>query len=102
MDDLFCIMPVVHLYMPGARGKNHGNNYEIIDPEQACVMCAMWQVLIAHLLLKDLGARARKIVLEYKSQFESKAAYLSYVDSLNAFGDRIVYREDGTVEVNLH
>ncbi len=101
MGDLSCIMPVLHPYMPGARGKSHGNNYEVFEPEQACVMCAVWQVAMAHLLLSDGAARAKKIVAEFKPLFPSKEAYLSYVDSLNSSGDRIVYREDGTAEADL-
>ncbi len=101
MGDLSAIMPVVHPYMPGARGKSHGNDYEVFDPETACVKCAVWQVAMAHLLLSDGAARAKKIVSGYKPLFPSKEAYLSYVDSLSSSGDRIVYREDGQAEVTL-
>ena len=52
------------------------------------------------LLMKDGAERARKIVAEYKPLFESKEAYLAYMDSLNADGDRIVYKQDGA-EVRL-
>ena len=95
MGDLSCIMPVVHPYMPGAKGKGHGNDYYIEDPEKACVTCAKWQLAMASLLLGNGAERAKKIVAEYKPQFESKGAYLAYMDSLNASGDRIVYGEDG-------
>jgi len=101
MGDLSCIMPVLHPYMPGARGKSHGNDYEVFDPETACVKCAVWQVAMAYLLLSDGAARAKKIISEYNPLFPSKEAYLSYVDSLNSSGDRIVYREDGPAEVIL-
>ncbi|MBR2459697.1 MAG: amidohydrolase, partial [Clostridia bacterium] len=32
MGDLSCIMPVIHPHCGGARGKGHGNNYEVYDP----------------------------------------------------------------------
>lgn len=101
MGDLSCLMPVVHPYAPGAVGKGHGNDYYIEDPELACVSCAKWQLVMLSLLLGNEAERARKIVAEFKPQFESKEAYLAYLDSLNAEGDRIVYGEDGTASVRL-
>ncbi len=101
MGDLSCIMPVVHPYMPGAVGKGHGNDYYIEDPELACVTCAKWQLAMLSLLMGNGAERAKKIVAEYKPQFESKEAYLAYMDSLNAAGDRIVYGEEGKAEVKL-
>ena len=101
MGDLCCVMPVVHPYAPGAQGKGHGNDYYITEPERACVNCAKWQVAMLLLLLGNGAERAKKIVAEYKAPFESKEAYLAYVDSLNSTGDRITYREDGMAEVRL-
>jgi len=101
MGDLSCLMPVVHPYAPGAVGKGHGNDYYIEDPELACVSCAKWQLVMLSLLLGNEAERAKKIVAEYKPQFENKEAYLAYLDSLNAEGDRIVYGEDGTASVRL-
>ncbi len=96
MGDLCCIMPVVHPYAAGARGKGHGNDYEIYDPEAACVKCAKWQLAMLSLLLCDGAARAKKIVAEYKPLFASKEEYFAFIDALSASGDRIVYNEDGT------
>ena len=101
MGDLSCIMPVVHPYAPGARGKSHGSDYVIEDPELACVTCAKWQLVMLSLLLGNGAERAKKIVAEYKPLFASKEEYLAYLDSLNAEGDRIVYEEDGRAEVKL-
>ena len=99
LGDLSCIMPVVHPYMGGAKGKAHGNDYEICDPESACVDSAKWQVAMLTLLLEKDGARAKKIMAEYQPMFSSKEAFLSFQDSLNTSGDRLVYRQDGIVEV---
>jgi hypothetical protein len=96
MGDLAAVMPVVHPYCGGARGKGHGNDYEIVDPVAACVDCAKWQVAMLTLLLKDGGALASKIAAEYNAPFKSKEEYLAYIDELNCQGDRIEYRDDGT------
>lgn len=53
------------------------------------------------LLLGDGAQRAKKIIADYKPVFESKEAYLSYVDSLCVSGDRIVYGEDGSAQVRV-
>ncbi len=101
MGDLSCIMPVVHPYAPGAIGRSHGNDYYIEDPELACVTCAKWQLAMLSLLMGNGAERAQKIVDEYKPLFESKEAYMNYLDSLNACGDRITYSEDGIAQVKL-
>lgn len=101
MGDLSAIMPVVHPHVAGAAGKGHGNDYHIVNPETAYIGSAKWQLAMLQLLLGNGAARAKKIVAEYKPQFESKEAYLSYLDSLNCGGDRIVYHKDGKAEVRL-
>ena len=101
MGDLSSIMPVVHPYAGGASGKGHGNNYEIIDPEAACVTNAKWQVTMLTLLLQNGAERAKKIVSEYEAPFASKEEFLSYLDSLNSDGDRIIYNDDNSVSINL-
>lgn len=101
MGDLSCIMPVVHPYAPGAVGKGHGNDYYIEDPELACVACAKWQLVMLSMLLCNGAERAQKIVHEYKPLFESKEAYLAYVDEMNASGDRIIYGENGIAQVKM-
>ena len=101
MGDLSAVMPVVQPYAGGAQGKGHGNNYYIEDPERACVNSAKWQMAMLLLLLGNGAERAKKILADFKPDFPSKEAYLSYLDSLNCSGDRIVYHEDGTAEVKL-
>ena len=94
MGDLSCIMPVVHPYCPGARGKGHGNDYEIHDPETACLTNAKWQLLILKTLLENGAARARSIIADFKPRFSSKEEFLAYKDSLEDRGDRIAYTEN--------
>ena len=103
MGDLCCVMPVVQPYAGGATGRSHGNNYEIVDPVAACVGSAKLQLGMLLLLLENDAERAKKVIAEYKPLFESKEAYLNYMDELNKCGDRIVYNEDETVaQVNLY
>ena len=101
MGDLSCIMPVIHPYAGGAVGTGHGADYYIADPEAACLGSAKWQLAMLYLLLKDNGARANRIIADYKPAFPSKEAYLSYIDSINRSGDRITYDEDGLAQVKL-
>ena len=101
MGDLSCIMSVVHPYMRGAQGTSHGSDYIIADPEAACVNSAKWQLCMLKLLLENGAHRAYEIKKGFKPIFSSKEEYLAYVDALNASGDRIVYKEDGTCEIKI-
>ncbi|MBE6911076.1 MAG: amidohydrolase [Ruminococcaceae bacterium] len=101
MGDLSSIMPVIHPYAGGAVGKSHGNDYQIADPERACVKNAKWQVAMLKLLLENGGERAKKIIAEYEPPFASKEEYLAFLDSLNNSGDRITYNEDGTANIKI-
>ncbi|MBE5782087.1 MAG: amidohydrolase [Clostridiales bacterium] len=101
MGDLSCIMPVVHPHMGGAKGRSHGNDYEIADPEMACVSSAKWQLTMLQMLLENGAERAKKIIADYEAPFASKEAYLEYVTGLNDCGDRIEYTENGNAKVRL-
>ena len=101
MGDLCCIMPVIHPHVAGSAGIGHGNNYQIVDPEMACVNSAKWQLAMAKLLLENGATRAKQIVAEFQPQFASAKEYLAYMDSLNDQGDRITYRDNGTADVRF-
>ncbi len=101
MGDLSCIMPVVHPHVAGSAGIGHGNNYQIVDPDMACVGSAKWQLALAKLLLENGAARAKQIIADFKPQFASAKEYLDYMDSLNCAGDRVEYHEDGTASAKL-
>ena len=96
MGDLSSIMPVVHPYAAGGDGRSHGSDYQVADPELACVMSAKWQVLMVKKLLENGAERAKSIIRDFKPLFPSAKAFLDYQDSINTSGDRIVYHEDGT------
>ena len=99
MGDLSAVMPVVHPYAKGAKGKGHGADYRIDNPMTACVGSAKMQLAMLNILLRDDAVRAKKVIAEYKPEFASKKEYFEFLDSLACSGDRIEYREDGTVNV---
>ena len=100
MGDLSVVMPVIHLYAPGAVGISHGSNYYIQNPDLACVGSAKWQLTMLSMLLSEDAARAKQIVSDFKPQFSTKEEYLSYIDELCAKGNRITY-EEGKATVTL-
>ena len=100
MGDLSMIMPAIHPYAPGASGKSHGSDYVIFNPDLACVGSAKWQLAMLYMLLSDDAKLAKQAIADFKPTFASKEDYLSYIDSLNSNGDRIVYNGD-TATVTL-
>ena len=99
MGDLSSFMPVVHPYCGGADGKSHGNDYQLVNPEEACVECAEWQVAMLSLILGNGAERAKKIIAEFEPLFKSAREFLDYQDSINTSGDRIIYHEDGSATI---
>lgn len=102
MGDLSCIMPVVHPYAGGATGRSHGNNYQIIDHEAACVGSAKLQMEMLYILLSNCAQRAKQIIEEFVPRFGSKEEYFAYIDSLNCSGNRIEYLENDLAKVDIH
>ncbi len=100
MGDLSLIMPAIHPYSGGVSGISHGADYQIADPEKACVKSAKWQLMALNLLLKDGAKRAKQIIKDFKPSFSSKDEYLDYVDKKNKSVDRIIYNED-KIEISL-
>lgn len=95
MGDLSAIMPVIHPYCRGSAGTSHGKDYYIVDPVAACVDNAMWQIIMATLLLENGAERAKKIIAEYEPPFASASDFLAYQDSILSSGDRIEYTDEG-------
>ena len=101
MGDMSAVLPTIHPPGPGARGRGHGNDYEICDPEGACVKSAKWQLGMLCTILGDGAARGKKIIDDFKPLFSTKEEFLAYQDSISCSGDRIVYKEDGNADVRL-
>jgi len=102
MGDLSTVMPVVHPYAGGAGGTSHGSDYQIKNPEDACVNSAKWQLAMLEMLLENGAERAKKIISEYTPLFASREEYMDFMDKLNGEGDRIEYLEDGNCTVRLN
>lgn len=99
MGDLSVVMPAMHPHVAGATGHAHGNDYYIIDPVSACVTSAKWQLSVLLELLENNGEKAKKVIENFTPQFESKQAYIDYLESIFTEGDRITYNDDGTAVV---
>ncbi|MCI8511860.1 MAG: amidohydrolase [Lachnospiraceae bacterium] len=97
MGDVSCIMPVVHPYGAGASGILHGTDFQVTDPERACVAPAKCLFIMADRLLSDDAALAKKVLAESKPLFSSKEEYLKAIDQLDMTKEAVVYNEDGTV-----
>lgn len=94
MGDLSSFMPVIHPYAAGAKGTSHGADYYIVNPDEACVKCAAWQITMMRLLLSDGAVRAKEIVDNYEAPFADVKEFLAYQDSIIISGDRIAYGDD--------
>ncbi len=94
MGDMSQIFPSIHPHVRGAKGKGHGNDYQIVDPVGACVNSAKVQLAMLYILLKDGAKRAKEVIKNFKPKF-TKKGYLEFLDSLNLSGDRIIYKEEG-------
>lgn len=97
LGDLSCIMPSIHPYAPGAVGTSHGADYYIKNVDTACVGSANVQLTMLQKLLSKGGERAKGIIASFTPAFESKKAYLDYIDTLASSGDRIEYQDDKAV-----
>ncbi len=101
MGDISAVIPSVQPYIPGAIGNAHGKNYEVADPETACVTCAKWQLVMLAMLLENGAERAKKVIDEFVPAFATKEEFFAYQDSFMSSGDRIHYLESGKVEVDI-
>ena len=102
MGDLCCVMPVVHPYAGGRKGTSHGADCYIVNPVEACVDSAKWQLGMLLILLSDNAKRAYEIIENFTPMFPSAKAYCEYMDSLASSGERIEYCDDGTAKVKLN
>lgn len=94
MGDLSCVMRTIHPHIGGASGRGHGDNYQITNPELACVTGAILQVLFAVELLKNGAKRAKEILAGPPLRYESKEAYFSDMDRFIRDEDLVTYEGD--------
>ena len=93
--DLTMVMPGVQFYANGHTGLGHGIDFQVADPERACVNPAKAELFIADALLSEGAAKAKEIVENYKPAFASIREYLDFIDGLAMDRDVIEYTEKG-------
>lgn len=97
MGDVGAVMPALHPFIGGAKGRAHGNDYFIIDPEVACVQSAAIQLIYLVKLLEHDAAEAKKLVSEYKPAFSSMAEYFQFIEKLRLERDAVTYEGNNKV-----
>ena len=97
IGDVGAVMPMVHPTVGGAKGRAHGENYYIADPDTACVKSAAVQLVCLALLLGNDAARAKQAVAAYKPRSGSMAEYFAYVDKLAMDIDAVNYEENKAI-----
>ena len=101
LGDLSALMPVIHPYIGGAAGKGHGEDWEIFDPEHACVTSAKWQLAIIRKLLEDNATRAREILANYHAPFATKEEFFACRNMMRRNGECIQYDGENRAEIIL-
>ena len=82
MGDLSAVMPTIQPKAGGARGKGHGADYHIEDPERACVGSAKVQLMLAEELLREDAKEAKEVIEGYKPLFASQEELLKALDAM--------------------
>lgn len=100
MGDISVLFPTIHPYAGGAIGLAHGSNYQIADPEQACVQSAVFQVSMLCALLENDAAEAKKIMAGFTPVFDSIDDYLTHKKSMAMNKNTVSFNEDGTVTLD--
>ncbi len=98
MGDMCAVMPTIQPYATGAVGKGHGADYQIAEPEKACVNSAKAEVLLLDALLKDNAQKAMEIIRNFQAPF-TQEEYIAYLDSCFLETQPIEYGADGTIRL---
>jgi len=101
MGDVSCVMPTVQMHIPGAGGKGHGIDFQIADPETACVKAAQVQLITLVKLLSDDAKRAKEILAQHTPLFATKQEYFETMDQLFLDVEAVTYEEDGSVKLTF-
>ncbi|MBQ3062638.1 MAG: amidohydrolase [Clostridia bacterium] len=99
--DITCVMPGVQFSCAGASGTGHGIDYYITDANRLCVNSAKAQLFVADALLCNDAEAAKKIIANYKPQFNSIPEYLKAIDEISLDKDAVVYDENGNATVDF-
>lgn len=99
MGDLCAVMPTIQPYATGAVGKMHGADYQLADPDKACLNSAKSELLLLDALLRDGAETAKEIISGFDAPF-TQEEYVAYLDSCFRISRPITYTPDG-VEIAL-
>lgn len=102
IGDICSIMPTCHPYAAGASGKSHGADYFIKDAELACVNSSKAQFYMLHMLLSNNAERAKFVIANKKTVYNSKDEYFKEADSVNMTKKVVEYNDDGTITLNFN
>lgn len=97
MGDISVLFPCIHPHAGGAVGLAHGHDYKIADPDNACVMSAVFQIAMITELLENGGMKAWEIKKRFIPVFGSIEEYLEHKRYMNMHKNTVVYREDGSI-----
>jgi hypothetical protein len=81
MGDIAHLMPVIHPYVASAKGKTHGADFHIHEPQHAYLTPAKLLAMTAIDLLWDEAAQARQIIGEFQPAM-TKDSYLAFARGL--------------------
>jgi amidohydrolase len=81
MGDIAHLMPVIHPYVASARGKTHGADFHIHEPQHAYLTPAKLLAMTAIDLLYDNAAQAKQIIGDFKPAM-TKDSYLAFARGL--------------------
>src|SRR3984885_2518107 len=81
MGDIAHLMPVIHPYVASARGKTHGADFHIHEPQHAYLTPAKLLAMTAIDLLYDEAAQARQIIKDFQPAMD-KEQYLAFARGL--------------------
>ncbi len=94
MGDVTSLVPSVHGYVDGCRGKEHDKSYERIDPKGTCIRSACLQFGTIVELLKDGGKKCYEIKKNFKPVYASVEEYLTEKGKLSRDSSCIDYEGD--------
>lgn len=100
MGDLSAVIPTVQAGVSGTIGTYHGYDFQISDPQRACVMSARALLFAVDELLKDGAAQAMKITAEARPLFPSQEAYLEAAEAMILDRQAVIYHDDGTITLD--
>lgn len=101
MGDVSTVLPSIHPYVGGASGIAHGSDYQIIDPETACLSSAKCQLALLHLLLQNDGTAAKEVIANYQPVYPSFQAYFDAMDALERDIEAVSYPSGSTAQLQF-